>query len=68
MILLVWLQGTLPAYWGGFQAFPKLRKLNLAFNPRLIGNLSADWGSDGTSMQALSRQGFTNSYMILSSS
>ena len=50
------LQGSVPAYWGSSEAFPKLRNLNLAFNPRLEGTLPADWGSDGTSMQLLRRQ------------
>ena len=40
-------QGSLPASWGGFFSFPKLTRMNLAFNMDLGGPLPATWGGSG---------------------
>ena len=54
-------QGSLPASWGGFFSFPKLTRMNLAFNMDLGGPLPATWGgSGGGSLQLLNRHGYTS--------
>lgn len=57
-LLICCSQGSLPPSWGNFFSFPKLTKMNLAFNTELGGVLPASWGgSAGGSLQLLSRHG-----------
>ena len=48
-----WVQGTIPAEWGGNALFPKLVNLSLSYNPPLSGTLPANWGSDNSSLTSL---------------
>lgn len=54
------LQGSLPPSWGNFVTFPKLTKLNVAFNNDLSGTLPAAWSQDGSSMQLLNTLDLNN--------
>ncbi|BDA50370.1 MDIS1-interacting receptor like kinase 2 [Coccomyxa sp. Obi] len=54
------IEGTLPPSWGSFASFPKLTKMNLAFNTNLGGTLPASWGGYGGSLQLLNRLELNN--------
>ncbi len=49
----LWVQGTIPAEWGGNALFPKLVNLSLSYNPPLSGTLPASWGADNSSLTSL---------------
>lgn len=53
------LQGEIPDEWGELGSFPILRNLSLSFNS-LTGDLPADWGADGSSLQNLTHLNITN--------